>query len=56
MHAGIVITKDPVISYVPLYVNDGTIQLKNADKLINLYKNNKINDVELLILGKAFDM
>ena len=38
------------------YVNDGTIQLKNADKLINLYKNNKINDVELLILGKAFDM
>ena len=25
MRAGIVITKDPVISYVPLYVNEGTI-------------------------------
>ena len=25
MHAGVVITKDPVISYVPLYVNEGTI-------------------------------
>ncbi len=25
MHAGIVITKDPVIDYVPLYVNEGTI-------------------------------
>lgn len=25
MHAGVVITKDPVIEYVPLYVNDGNI-------------------------------
>jgi DNA polymerase-3 subunit alpha len=25
MHAGIVITKDPVVSYVPLYVNDNNI-------------------------------
>ena len=25
MHVGVVITKDPVISYVPLYVNEGTM-------------------------------
>ena len=25
MHAGVVITKDPVVDYVPLYVNDGNI-------------------------------
>jgi len=25
MHAGIVITKEPVVEYVPLYVNEGNI-------------------------------
>lgn len=25
MHAGVVITKDPVDTYVPLYVNDGNV-------------------------------